>query len=252
MYKGKTIAAVIPAYNEQKLISAVIKGLPGYVDAAYVVDDASTDDTNRIALELAASDGRVKVIRHAKNIGVGGGIVTGYRKCLEDNIDIAVVLAGDNQMDPSQLPKLLDEVIERGADYAVGDRTSMLRNMRGMNYWRRLGNWILRWLTRLASGNFTISDPQNGYTAITREALIRINPDSIYPWYGYCNDMLVRLVVAGARISQVSMPAVYGEEKSKIRYWRYIPKVSLLLLRDFIWRIKSQWFGKRNAVQVAK
>lgn len=149
-------------------------------------------------------------------------------------------------MDPAQMPKLLDTLVEGNADYVLGDRTSKLQHMKGMSLWRRSGNWILRWLTRIASGNFNISDPQNGYTAVTREALSKLNLDNIYPQYGYCNDMLVKLSTIKARISQVSMPAVYGAEKSKIRYWKYIPSVSALLLKNYIWRLRIQIFHRRT------
>jgi hypothetical protein len=115
-----------------------------------------------------------------------------------------------------------------------------------MSYWRRFGNWLLRWLTRIAAGNYRIMDPQNGYTAITRETLGRVHLDGIYPWYGYCNDILVKLSVAGARICEVPMPARYGDEKSKIRYHKYIPKVSLLLLRDFLWRLNVKYLRRRQ------
>jgi hypothetical protein len=169
--------------------------------------------------------------------GVGKAIVTGYKHCLKDNIDVAVVMAGDNQMDPAQLTNLLDPLIAGEAEYTVGDRISNLSHMKGMSYWRRLGNWILRWLTRIAAWNFSISDPQNGFTAVTSQVLLRLDLDKIYPRYGYCNDILVKLSAARARIKQIPMPAVYGSEKSKIRYWHYIPSVSWLLLKDFIWRI---------------
>ncbi len=241
MYKNKTIGVVIPAYNEAKFISDVIKRVPEYVDYVFVVDDGSKDDTGKIAYDLAAgSQGRIEVIRHYENSGVGKAIVTGYKGCLRNNVSIAAVMAGDNQMEPGQLPRLLDPIVKGEADYTVGDRISNLRHMKGMSYWRRLGNWTLRWLTRIAAGNMGIRDPQNGYTAISNEALNRLDLDQIYPRYGYCNDILVKLSVAKARIKQIAMPAVYGEEKSKIRYHRYIPAVSRLLLKDFIWRIKTQ------------
>jgi glycosyltransferase involved in cell wall biosynthesis len=247
MYKQKTIGVIIPAYNEEKFIGEVICHIPEFIDHIYVIDDASQDKTGEIASGLAATmRGRIRVFRHVKNGGVGKAIVTGYRGCLADGTDISVVIAGDNQMDPVQLPRLLDPIVEDKADYTVGDRISKLQHMKGMSYWRRTGNWMLRWLTRIAAGNLNICDPQNGYTAISREALAALDLDGIYPRYGYCNDLLVKLSVAGARISPVDMPAVYGSEKSKIRYWHYIPTVSTLLLKDFIWRWQVKFKGTNH------
>jgi len=247
MYRKKKIGIVIPAYNEASFIETVLKRVPEYADFICVVDDASNDNTGEIASRIAAADpGRILVIKHAQNGGVGKAITTGYKKCLSHNVDIAAVMAGDNQMDPLQLPKLLDPIIEGKADYTVGDRISQIKNMKGMSYWRRLGNWTLRWLTRIAAGNLSICDPQNGYTAISRQALACLELDRIYPRYGYCNDMLVKLSVTGARIMHVAMPAVYGREKSKIRYWRYIPTVSWLLFKDFLWRVRIQMLCSRD------
>jgi glycosyltransferase involved in cell wall biosynthesis len=247
MYENKKIGIVVPAHNEEKMIAAVIKRAPEYADCLYIIDDCSTDNTASIVESLAASTGcRIRLLRHTQNGGVGKAITTGYKACLQDNVDIAVVMAGDNQMDPAQLPRLLEPVLSGKAEYSVGDRISSLKHMKGMSYWRRSGNVILRWLTRIAAGNRHICDPQNGYTAITREGLSRLDLDHIYPRYGYCNDMLVKLSALGARIVSVSMPAVYGGEKSQIKYWHYIPTVSWLLLKGFLWRLRLRCFPRRD------
>lgn len=238
MYQGKTIGVVVPAYNEEGSIELVINTMPDFVDKICVIDDASTDDTCQIASDIAGQNGRLVVITHEENRGVGAAIVTGYKKCLEEDIDIAVVMAGDNQMDPAELPNLLAPIVVGNADYVKGNRMLTRKHLQGMTHWRRFGNWLLRWLTRIASGNYKIMDPQNGYTAISQQALGQINLDDIYRWYGYCNNILVKLSVGGARIVEVPMPARYGSEKSKIKYSRYIPKVSWLLLKDFLWRLK--------------
>jgi len=245
MYKDKKIGIVIPSFNEERFIATVIKGIPDYIDRIYIVDDFSQDNTYDIALKIAESNPeRIIVLRHEQNYGVGKAIVTGYKHCLKDNMDIAVVMAGDNQMDPAQLPKLLNPLYRDMVDYVAGDRTSKFGNMKNMSKWRGFGNWLLKWLTRIAAWNYSIRDPQNGYTAITREALLQLDLDRIYPRYGYCNDILVKLSVNRARIKYVQMPAVYGVEKSKINYLSYIPSLSVLLFKDFIWRIKCQIYQK--------
>lgn len=243
MYKGKTVNVVVPAFNEEAFIELVINNVPDFVDKIYVVNDASTDHTYQVASNTVKHNGKLKIITHEENKGVGAAIVTGYKKVLEDNSDIAVVLAGDNQMDPKYLPELLNLIIEGKADYAKGDRLSRFKYRKGMSNWRFFGNWVLTLLTQIASGYWSIRDPQNGYTAISKEALRRINLDDVYPWYGYCNDILVKLSVAGARISEIPIPARYQGEKSKIRYIRYIPRVSVLLLSDFLWRLRVRYLA---------
>lgn len=239
MYQSKKLGVVIPAYNEGQLILETLQGMPHSADRIYVVDDGSTDATGQIARDF--KDERFYIISNGQNRGVGKTITTGYKQALEDNMDIVVVMAGDNQMDPTRLAELLDPIIKGEADYAKGNRLSRYEHRVGMSKWRFFGNWLLTILTKIASGYWKMQDSQNGYTAITREALTRIDLNQAYPGYGYCNDLLVKLNVAGLRVIDVPMPARYGREKSKIRYRRYLIKVSLLLLRIFLWRLRMKY-----------
>ena len=235
MYHSKTVGVVVPACNEEVLICRVIQTMPDYVDRVYIVDDCSTDNT--VAKARSCSDPRVIVIHHLKNKGVGAAIVSGYRQGLKDNMDLVAVMAGDNQMEPLELPRLLDPVVKKTADYAKGDRLSDPFLTKGMSRWRKFGNYLLTRLTRISSGYWYLQDPQNGYTVISGEALSRLDLAKIYPGYGYCNDFLTKLNVLGLSVTDIPIPARYGEEQSKIKYGRYIKKVSLLLLRNFAWRI---------------
>lgn len=240
-YRERTIGVVVPAFNEELLIGETLRSIPDYVDRVYVVDDCSHDKTAEIVRDYEKKDSRVECISHEVNKGVGAAIITGYKKTLEDGIDIAAVMAGDNQMDPKHLPKLLDPIVEGKADYTKGNRLLTSKFRKGMSKWRTIGNSILTFLTKVGSGYWHIMDPQNGYTAISRNALETVNPDTIFPWYGYCNDLLVRLNVYSFRVQDVIIPAKYGLEKSKIRYRKYIPRVSWLLLKDFFWRLKMKY-----------
>jgi glycosyltransferase involved in cell wall biosynthesis len=246
MYKSKKVAVVVPAYNEQAHISDTLAGIPPYVDAVYVVDDGSTDLTADLARMWCAHDPRVRLLRHERNRGVGRAIMTGYGRCLDDGIDIAAVMAGDNQMEPEWLPAVLEPVAVGEADYAKGTRQTSRVHLRGMSPWRRFGNVTLRWLTVLASGNTSVTDPQHGYAAISRAALEGLDLDAVYGYYGYCNDLIVRLSAQKRRIIEVPMPSMYHDEVSKIRYHKYIPKVSLLLLRLLFWRITGRLLSPRE------
>jgi len=241
MYREHRIAVVVPAYNEELLIGPTLDTMPECVDRVYVVDDCSTDRTSTEIRERSARDPRIVSLRHEANSGVGAAIVTGYTAALADGMDIVAVMAGDNQMDPAFLPKLLDPVVDGKADYAVGNRLINPEFRKDMSRWRFIGNAALTLLTKIASGYWQLMDPQNGYTAISRRALETIPLDAVYPQYGYCNDILVRLNVYGFRVKNVPHPARYGLEQSGIRYGRYIVKLSGLLLKDFLWRMKTKY-----------
>ena len=240
-YRGHRIAIVVPAYNEQLLIRDTLTTIPPFVEKIYVIDDCSRGATWSVIQDHAENDPRIVPIRHPENRGVGAAIVTGYRKVVEDGIDIAAVMAGDNQMDPLVMPSLIDPLIQNKADYTKGNRLLSPEYRKGMSRWRFVGNTILTFLTKFSSGYWKLMDPQNGYTAISRKALERINLDSLYPRYGYCNDLLVKLNVFGFRVMDVEMPARYGREQSKIKYSNYIFRVSWLLFCDFFYRLRQKY-----------
>lgn len=257
MYRSKTVGVVVPSYNEERFVGDVIETIPSYVDRIYAVDDASTDRTWEVITrcvraengDVAAEtsglefDRRVVPIRHETNRGVGGAIKSGYRQARTDGVDVVAVMAGDGQMDPDELDRLLDPIVDGAAEYAVGNRLHDRKRPDGMSTWRLTGNVILTFLTRIASGYWDLSDPQNGYTAISGEALDAVDIDDLYEDYGFCNDLLVRLNVQGMTVTGVSMPAKYGEETSYIRYHTFIPKLSLLLTRRFGWRIRKKYLS---------
>lgn len=253
MYEGHTIGVVVPAYNEEGFVGDVLDSLPDFVDRVYAVDDASTDGTwdeicDYAAVERAArtrvsddTDDQIVAIRHDQNRGAGGAIKTGYFAARADGIDVTVTIDADGQMDPAMMTRLLDPIVTDEADYTKGNRLSNSEFRSSMPKFRLLGNWLLTGLTRIASGYWDVTDPQNGYTAISLPALEAIDLEGMYEYYGYCNDLLVKLNVAGMRVTDVDMPAVYGEEESSIEYGDYIPKVSLMLLGNFFWRLGARY-----------
>ncbi|MCZ7403000.1 MAG: glycosyltransferase [Candidatus Methanoperedens sp.] len=233
------IGVVVPAYNEEVLIQETIDGIPKFVKKIYLVDDCSTDRTPEIIKTM--KDSRIVSIRHEKNRGVGAAIVTGYKLGLKDEMDVLAVMAGDNQMDPENLPSLIMPIIDGQADYTKGNRLISKNFRSGMSKWRFTGNAMLTLITKIGCGYWHIMDPQNGYTAISRQALEILDLDSIYPYYGYCNDMLIKLNTFDMRVMDVVMPARYGREKSKIKYSSYIRKVAPMIFRGFLWRLKTKY-----------
>jgi glycosyltransferase involved in cell wall biosynthesis len=206
-----------------------------------VIDDGSKDRTSDIIIEHQTNDQRIELIKHMQNKGVGAAIISGYKRSLDSKADIAVVMAGDNQMDPQYIPNLLDPIIEGKADYTKGNRLFNSKYREGMSTWRFIGNSMLTFLTKIASGYWQLMDPQNGYTAISKHALEIINLDKIFTYYGYCNDILINLNIYGLKIQDIPIPARYGNEKSKIKYGKYIQRVSKLLLKGFFHRLKMKY-----------
>jgi glycosyltransferase involved in cell wall biosynthesis len=253
MYEGKTVAVVIPAYNEEAFVAGVIETVPDFVDRIYPVDDASTDDTwaeieaaadrvNRAELGRDSPfDERVVPLQHGTNRGVGGAIKTGYLRAREDEIDVTAVMGGDGQMRPEALELIVEPVATGRADYAKGNRLLDEQFHADMPRFRYVGNRILTLLTKIASGYWDIGDPQNGYTAISLEALEAVEIEEMYEFYGYCNDLLVKLNVAGMRVIDVPRQAVYDDEESHIDYRTYIPRVSGMLARNTVWRIWTKY-----------
>jgi glycosyltransferase involved in cell wall biosynthesis len=242
MYRGLVTAVVIPAFNEELAIAAAIRDVPAFVDHVIVVDDASRDATAQRA--AATSSGRVEIVRHGANRGVGAAIVSGYRRALALGVDVTAVMAGDGQMDPRDLPGLLDPIAEGRADYAKGNRFAHPELWRQMPAARIAGNVALSLATRWTSGYRRLFDSQCGYTAITRSALERVDLDRVFARYGYPNDLLARLHATGARVLDVPVRPVYGPRwKSGIRLHTVVYPIAFVLVRSWLERRRAEIGG---------
>jgi glycosyltransferase involved in cell wall biosynthesis len=238
--EGKSVAVVVPAHREEALVGKTLQGIPSFVDRIYVVDDASDDGTADAA--RATGDERVTVLRHEQNSGVGASIVTGYERALADGIDVVCVMAADNQMDPHDLDALVRPVALGEVDYAKANRLFTGEAWRVIPRSRYLGNAVLSLLTKIASGYWHVADSQSGYTAISRETLGRLDLRRIYRGYGFPNDMLVHLNVWNARVRDFPSRPVYGVgEQSGIKIRRVVPRISWLLLKGFLWRLREKY-----------
>jgi glycosyltransferase involved in cell wall biosynthesis len=240
--EGKSVAVVIPAYNEELLLPATLAGIPSFVDRIYLVDDASKDHTVGLAHTAAADDDRIVVIVHERNRGVGAAVVTGYKRALEDKMDVTCVMNADNQMDPEELLHLAEPVARGELDYAKANRLFTGEAWNVIPHYRYLGNATLSLFTKIASGYWHVADSQAGYTAIGFDMLKLLDLDRIYPKYGYPNDMLVHLNVWNARVRDVPSRPIYGiGESSGIRLRKVIPRISWLLLNGFFWRMGQKY-----------
>lgn len=236
MFGRLRVAVVVPAFNEERAVASTVRGVPAFVDHVLVVDDASKDRTFNEASRLRRRG--LEVLRHPRNRGVGAAIATGYRRALELDVDVAVVMAGDGQMDPTDLPALLAPVAAARADYVKGNRFLSPELWREMPPTRIAGNVLLSLATRLTSGYRHVFDSQCGYTAASRRALQVIARSGLFPRYGYPNDLLARLNAAGLTVEDVPVRPIYGASwRSGIRLRTVIYPMCYVLLRSWLWRV---------------
>ncbi|KAA3646382.1 MAG: glycosyltransferase family 2 protein [Chloroflexi bacterium] len=245
MLKDKKIAVVVPAYNEELLIRTVIETMPEFVDAIYIVDDCSTDGTvARVEAHLESPNYShlVKLIKNKKNQGVGTAITKGYRTAEADKMDVVAVMAGDAQMDPDDLIKIVMPVVEDKADYTKGNRLFTGEAWDLIPRYRYLGNATLSLLTKIASGYWHVADSQTGYTALSLRAIKILPLEKLYARYGYPNHMLVMLNIFNMRVRDVPVKPVYNiGEKSGIKLYSVVPRLSRLLLVTFLWRMREKY-----------
>ncbi len=243
MLQNKRVGVVVPAHNEMRLIAQVLETMPLFVDRIFVVDDMSDDETVEIVKKyITKMPDRLMLIQHKKNEGVGRAIVSGYKKAMDEKVDAVAVMAGDAQMDPADLERIVSPVIEDRADYVKGNRLFRGESWEMIPHYRYLGNSVLSLLTKVASGYWNIADSQSGYTAISLIALQTIHLDGIYARYGMPNDLLIKLNINNFRVKDVSIRPIYNiGEKSGIRLLNVIPKISWLLCKGFVGRMVNKY-----------
>ncbi len=238
------IAAVIPCYRVEREIQSVLQKVPAYIKQIIVVDDASPDATRDLVTASAKIDRRITLFRHSSNQGVGGAMITGYRKALELNAQIVVKIDGDDQMDVDHLPALLKPLIEGKADYTKGNRFRDFQSLQRMPLIRRVGNMGLGFLAKAATGYWNLFDPTNGFNAIRAEALAQLPLDKIDRTYYFETSMLANLYLIGAAVKDVPMPARYQGEVSSLLIHRilfefpqklFVTFVRRILLKNFIY-----------------
>jgi glycosyltransferase involved in cell wall biosynthesis len=244
MFRALHVAVVIPAFNERRAIATTVRTLPSFVDAVIVVDDASRDDTSeqaRATDSLRSDSAPLYVLRHPATRGVGAAIATGYRQALALGADVVVVMGGDGQMDPADLPALLAPIADGSADYVKGNRFRHREIWRAMPVTRLAGNLLLSTATKITSGYRHVFDSQCGYTAIHRDMLARLPLDDLWARYGYPNDLLARLHTLGARVVDVPVKPIYGEHwKSGINLRTVVHPIPWVLLRSWGMRLAAR------------
>lgn len=238
MWNQAKITVVIPCYKVAAHIESTVAGLPDWVDYVVLVNDCSPDQSMVLLNSLALSNEKVTVLENPINLGVGGAMVTGFRHALQTDTDIIVKMDGDGQMNPIYLPDLLQPLCTKQAEFAKGNRFNDFDALQRMPASRRVGNLGLSFLIKAASGYWEVFDPSNGFIAITKETLKRIDLSKLAPRYFFESSLLIELYYTGACIQDVPMPAIYGEEVSNLSVTKTLfgfpPKLMKALLRRIL------------------
>lgn len=240
MLNNIKIAVAIPCYKVEQHLQQVVAGLPDFVDSILLVDDCSPDGTGALIDRMAKEDKRITALHHQKNKGVGGAMKTAFQKAIEQGTDAVVKLDGDGQMDAAFIAPLAEALEE--SDFAKGNRLFDRKELRRMPLLRRMGNMGIGFMVKAASGYWNVSDPVNGFFAIRTATLRQMDFSRIADRFFFESSMLIELHYTGARISEVTMPAIYGTEKSNLSIGKTLFSFPPRLIAGWLRRIHLSYF----------
>jgi len=238
MINDKIIGVVIPSFKVRKFLKQVVIELPEFIDYIIVVDDACPEQS----FETVQNIDKVIIINHTKNMGVGGAVVSGYKKALQLDIDIVIKIDGDGQMDSAFISTLIQPIIEEKADYTKGNRFRDFKALREMPKIRLFGNSALSFLIKVASGYWSIVDPTNGFTAINKETLKDLELDKLSKRYFFESDMLINLNIKDKVLKDIAIPAKYGNEESSLKIKKILYQFPPKIIKGFNKRIFYKYF----------
>ncbi len=227
----------VPCLNEAKLIVKTLDNVPEYVDRIYVIDDGSTDGTGKIVQSYAKNDKRVKLIVNKVNRGNGYSVVRAFKESIREGYDINCIVAGDNQCRQEYLSNMIDEVIDDHCDYAKANRFAHVKELQQMPKFRKVANIFMSFINKFATGYYSVFDPLNSFSATRVSTLEQLELDDISPRYDFENSYLLHLYLVNARVKDIAVPALYGEEKSTIKLLPYTLRTSRTLFKSFWKRI---------------
>lgn len=235
-----SVAVVVPAFKVRAHIEAVVRTIPAYVSAIYVVDDACPERSGELAEQ--AGEPRLRVIYNERNLGVGGAVLAGYRQALDDGHDILVKVDGDGQMDPAMMIEIVRPIADGDADYTKGSRFYDLTYIGNMPPVRIFGNAVLSLLSKASTGYWDILDPTNGYTAIHADTARRLDFTKISSRYFFETDILFRMNLLRAVVVDVPIDARYGDEVSNLKISRIVGEFAYKHLRNALKRVFYNYF----------
>lgn len=241
MIKRKKVGIVIPAYNEEDFILPTLKNVPSYVDFIVCVNDGSSDKTAVKIVTYKKRDKRVIMLNNIKNRGVGFSVKVGIKELFTKNTDYIVIAAGDNQCDLRIINKFVSICEEHNYDVCRGNRFLNQQELFKMPFGRRIGNSIYSFITKFVSGYYSLFDFQSSYSAIRSKKLKEIEINNLRDDYLFDNSLWINLNIVNAKIKEVSIPIMYGNEISNINYFSFIRRSFSYLLGAFLSRIYKKY-----------
>lgn len=241
MFKKKTIAIIIPAYKVKSKLPVVLNKIPKFVDLVIVVDDFCPENSTNISFPKNLT---YKIVKHKKNLGVGGAVKSGFEFVCRENkkIDIVVKIDGDDQMDLNYLPSILENLISLNIDFIKGNRFYNLSSLKKMPLIRIFGNAVLSFITKFSSGYYDIFDPTNGYFALNVHTLKDLEYHKLNDRYFFESDLLYRLNLINAKVKDYPINSRYSDEKSNLKIYKIIIPFLYFNSKNYFKRIIYKYF----------
>ncbi|RAR46616.1 glycosyltransferase family 2 protein [Flavobacterium lacus] len=243
LLQNRKVAIVIPYYNASEKITYVINKIPEFINYVIIVDDCGNQPLpQEIILANINKQTEIFFLKNQSNLGVGGATKLGFKKAIDLNVDIVIKVDADNQMDLSYLPYLIEPIISKQADYVKGNRFRDFKALKKMPVIRRIGNLVLSFLIKISTGYWNVFDPTNGYFAVKVTDLKQLDFSKLSNRYFFETSLIAELYYLDSRIMDLTMPAVYNDEKSSMKVWQMPIIFSWNLLKLFIKRILKKYF----------
>lgn len=228
---NSNVTVVIPVYNEELNIGSVIENIINYCDSLIIVDDNSSDKTLEILNQFQSKYmNKIILLKNNKNKGIGYTVKKGFSKALELENEIVIKFDGDNQHMAEDIPKFVEKIIKENYDFVKGNRFLNSEYSQPMPNLKIIGNLITTSLQKIVSGNYKISDPNNGFLAIKKQNLRLIDFGKLKNNYYFENSLLIYVSSLGMKIGEVPIKTIYGKEKSSIPIFR----ASIKLIPTFL------------------
>jgi hypothetical protein len=237
------IAIVIPYFNASNQIIAVISKIPEYINVVIIVNDKSLEPLPQKEIsETLNKNIKCYFLENNMNLGVGGATKKGFEYAKTLEIDIIVKVDADDQMDLNYLPNLLKPIISNKANVTKGNRFRDRKALQKMPILRAIGNLILSFLVKIATGYWHNFDPTNGFIAIKTSTLKKVDFSKLSNRYYFETSLLAELYFQKTQIIDISMPAIYGDEKSNMNVSKMVFVFLARLSKTFLKRVMKEYF----------
>lgn len=210
MYKGKKLIVITGGFNEEGKISRVINRIPEFVDFVFAVDDGSRDNTFK-ELITAKTD---MAVRNKRNKGAGNVLKQGLKFAIEKRFDIVIIIAGDNQDDPSEIRRLIEPIVSERYDFTLGSRFLKKEEIKKIPLARRIALIMYNVAFNLRiKRHVKVTDASNGFRAFKTICLKKVRMDRRYERYEFEPYMLLELIKKGCKFKEVFVTKSYDKKK---------------------------------------